>query len=262
MKQLADMFTPNQVLSRNAVRWMIGTQLAIFFLIWILSPTVFLPKPGEILTSFRDLWMEQGLGGELITSFALNLEAIAVATIISLLLAYATVLPFFRPIVELLGKLRFLSLAGLSFFFTLMTATGHQLRLSLLVFSISVFFITGMADVISSVPKESFDLARTLNMNEWRTTLEVVVLGQSDKAFDMLRQNAAMGWMMLTMVEGLSRGGGGIGPLLLDSSKHFHLAAVFAIQITILLLGLFQDYAIGWLRQLFRPDADLTLERR
>jgi len=41
----------------------------------------------------------------------------------------------------------------------------------------------------------------------------VIVLGRADAAFDAMRQNAAMGWMMLTMVEGISRSEGGIGGL-------------------------------------------------
>ena len=48
-----------------------------------------------------------------------------------------------------------------------------------------------------------------------------------------MRQNAAMGWMMLTMVEGISRSEGGVGAMLLNQNKHFHLSAVFAIQLTI-----------------------------
>ncbi len=79
-------------------------------------------------------------------------------------------------------------------------------------------------------------------MGEWRVVYEVVVIGQADKAFEVLRQNAAMGWMMLTMVEGISRSEGGVGAMLLNQNKHFHLSAVFAIQLTILLLGLAQDY--------------------
>jgi NitT/TauT family transport system permease protein len=37
---------------------------------------------------------------------------------------------------------------------------------------------------------------------------------------------------------------------------------VFAIQLTILAVGLLQDYAIGGLRRVLCPYADLTLERR
>ncbi|MGA3370389.1 MAG: nitrate ABC transporter permease [Terracidiphilus sp.] len=242
------------------MRILIIFQVAIVILLWIFSPFVLLPKPGEVINAFEDLW-EQGLGAELITSFYLNLQAIAVSTVVTLLLAYATVMPFFRPIVALLSKLRFLSLVGLTFFFTLMARSGHELKLSLLVFSVSVFFVTGMADVINGIPKEMFDLARTLRMGEWRVVWEVIVLGQIDKVFDVLRQNAAMGWMMLTMVEGIVRSEGGVGTILLDQNHHFRLAAVFAIQLTILLLGLLQDYGIGLAKNMMCPYAALTLER-
>jgi len=261
MNHAIAVFSPNAVLNKNAVRILVAVQVAIVLLLWVFSPFVLLPKPSEVLNAFGDLW-EQGLGAELITSFYLNIQAIAVSTVVSLLLAYATVMPFFRPIVALLSKLRFLSLVGLTFFFTLMARSGHELKLSLLVFSVSVFFVTGMADVINGVPKEMFDLARTLRMGEWRVVWEVIVLGQIDKVFDVLRQNAAMGWMMLTMVEGIVRSEGGVGTVLLDQNHHFRLAAVFAIQLTILLLGLFQDYSIGLTKNLLCPYAALTLERK
>jgi len=261
MNQAVAVFSPNAVLDKNAVRALVVAQIIVLLVMWIFSPFVLLPKPAEVLNSLGELW-EQGLGAELITSFYLNIQAIACATIVSLLLAYATSMPFFRPIVALLSKLRFLSLVGLTFFFTLMAKSGHELKLSLLVFSVSVFFITGMADVINGIPKDMFDLARTLRMGEWRVVWEVIVLGQIDKAFDVLRQNAAIGWMMLTMVEGIVRSEGGVGTILLDQNHHFRLAAVFAIQLTILALGLLQDYGIGLTKNLLCPYAALTLERK
>ena len=260
MNEAIAVLAPNRVISKTTVRWMVGLQLLMLLSIWLFSPTVFLPKPKEVFQALSEMWFA-GLGGELITSFYLNLQAIAISTILSLLLAYLTVIPFFRPIVALLSKLRFLSMVGLTFFFTLMASTGHELKLFLLVFSVSVFFVTGMAEVVASIPKERFDLARTLRMGEWRVVYEVIIVGQADKAFEVLRQNAAMGWMMLTMVEGISRSEGGVGAMLLNQNKHFHLSAVFAIQLTILLLGLGQDYAIGLLRRMFCPYASLTLER-
>lgn len=260
--KLLEVFQPNKVFSRNALRILVLIQVGIFLTVWAFAHTVFLPKPAEILNAFLYLWNTQGLAGELITSLVLNFQAIAIASVVSLLLAYAIVIPFFRPIVALLSKLRFLSLAGLTFFFTLMANSGHELKLYLLVFSVSTFYITAMASVVMAVPKELFDLARTLRMNEWRTVWEAVVLGQADKAFDVLRQNAAMAWAFLTLVEGVSRSEGGIGAMLLNQNKYFRLDAVFAIQITILLLGLGQDYAIGLARSVLCPYADLKLERK
>jgi NitT/TauT family transport system permease protein len=255
-------YTPNKSTKMSTVKMIVAVQVAIFFVIWAFSPFVLVPSIGDTWTAFCEQW-NQGLPGELLVSFTANLEAIGFACLISLGLAYLTVLAGFRPIVTFLSKLRFLSMIGLSFFFTVATKSAHQLKLSLLVFSISVFFVTGMADVIESIPKEQYDLARTLRMGPWRTVWEVVVLGQIDKAFDVLRQNAAIGWMMLTMIESMVRSEGGVGAMLTTANKHFYLNAVFAIQITILLLGLFQDYMIGLAKnKLFCPYATLGSERK
>lgn len=261
MNEILAAFTPNKAVSKSTIKLILGVEVTVFFLLWLFSPFALLPTVKEVWAAFTEQWF-QGLPGELLTSFYANLQAIGISCIISLGLAYLTVLEGFRPIVAFLSKLRFLSMMGLSFFFTVATANAHQLKLSLLTFSISVFFITGMADVIESIPKEQYDLARTLRMGPWRTVWEVVVLGQIDKAFDVLRQNAAIGWMMLTMIESMVRSEGGIGAMLSTANKHFYLSAVFAIQITILLLGLFQDYMIGAAKGLFCPYSALGSERK
>ena len=230
--------------------------------VWIFSPFKVLPQPGEVFSALQNLWMTRGLGQELATSFGLNLQALAWATAISMLLSYLTVIPVFRPLVAAISKGRFLSLAGFTFIFTLIWSGGSALKTSLLVFSITVFYITSMASVIAAIPKAEFDHARTLRMSEWRVVWEVVILGTAEKAFEVLRQNAAIGWMMLTMVEGIVRSEGGVGAMLLAVNKHFILAEVFAIQIVILLVGMFQDYFIGIVRRIVCPYADLTLERK
>jgi NitT/TauT family transport system permease protein len=261
MSEVISLFTPNKVISKSTLTILISVQAISFLLLWMFSPFVFLPTQGETLHALGELWGE-GLGSELIVSFTLNLEAIGLASLLSLILAYLTVIPFFQPMVVFVSKLRFLSLVGLTFFFTLAANNGHELKLYLLIFSISVFYVTSMADVLNSIPKVQFDLARTLRMGPWRIVWEVIILGQMDKVFDVTRQNAAMGWMMLTMVEGMSRSDGGVGAMLLNQNKHFHLAAVLAIQGTILLFGLGQDYAIGIMKNIFCPYALISLEKK
>jgi len=262
MSELLGAFSPNRVVSKTTIRIIVAFEVAVLLLVWATSSYVFLPKPMDVLRAFTDLWSHEGLGQELIISFMLNIQAIAWATLISLGLAYLTVVPSFRPIVLELSKGRCLSLGRLTFFFTLLFTSGHQLKVGLLVFGVTVFFVTSMIDVVAQVPKEKFDLARTLRMGEWRVVWEVIVLGRADAAFDALSQNAAMGWMMLTMVEGISRSEGGIGALLLNQNKHFHLEAVFAIQLSILVIGLFQDYMLGVAKKFICPYADLQLEQR
>ncbi len=255
-------FTPNHTLSFGAMKIIVAFQILAFLLIWLNSPFKVLPRPDEVWHSLGVLWSEQGLGQELITSFTINVKAIGLTMLISLVLSYLTVMPFFRPLTSAISKGRFLSLVGFSFLFVLLVGGGQPLKLMLLVFGMTVFFVTSMAAVIQEIPKDRFDHARTLRMSEWRVVWEVVVLGTADRAFEVMRQNAAIGWMMLTMVEGISRSEGGIGAMLLNQQKHFQISAVFAIQLVILLVGLFQDYLIGVLRKLCCPYADLTLERK
>jgi NitT/TauT family transport system permease protein len=259
---LMEAFLPNRAINPSTLRLIVLVQVAIAGLIWLNSPFKVLPRPDEVFAALRDLWLREGLGPELGTSFKVNLQALGLSALLSLALSYLTVLPVFRPLVGAMTKGRFLSLVGFTFVFTLMVGGGGPLKLSLLVFGMTVFFLTSMASVIADIPRGEFDHARTLRMGEWRVVWEVVVLGTIDKAFEVMRQNAAIGWMMLTMVEGISRSEGGIGAMLLNQSKHFRLAEVFAIQLVILLVGLIQDYGIGVLRKFICPYADLTLERR
>jgi NitT/TauT family transport system permease protein len=180
-------------------------------------------------------------------------HATLLTVVISLLLAYATVIAFFRPVVQAYSKLRFLGLTGLVFPFTLATGGGYPLKVALLTFGMSTFYVTSMAQVVAEIPRAEFDYMRVLGASELRILWEVVVLGTADKALDQLRQNVAMGWAMITMVEGISRAEGGIGAMILNENKHFLLAEVYAILLVILLLGLAIDYAMAVLTALVCP---------
>jgi NitT/TauT family transport system permease protein len=259
---VADIFLPNRVVSSStlliiSVLWIVG-----FLAVWTINPIKAIPKPGEVLKEFSELWSTMGLGQELLKSLDLNIRALIISGIICLGLSYLTVIPFFRPIIIAASKGRFLSLVGFSFVFTLLIGGGEKLKLTLLVIGMSVFLLTSMAAVVAAIPKADFDHARTLRMSEWKVVWEVVIRGTFDQAFEVMRQNAAIGWMMLTMVEGIVRSAGGVGAMLLNEQKYMKMEAVFAIQIIILVIGLGQDYFIGMIRRLLCPYASLTLERK
>lgn len=253
-------FTPNQAWRTKAMAVAVLGWLLVTLAFWLTrSPIV--PRPVEMFKAFPHL-MSKGILGHLSVSLVLNMEALALTTLLSLGLSYLTVLPWMRPVVAAASKLRFLGLTGLVIFFTLATSDGHSLKLAILVFSMTVYFVTSMADVVASIPKEKFDYARTLRMGEWRVVWEVVVRGTRDQAFDVMRQNAAIGWMMLTMVEAVVRGEGGIGTLLLNEDKHMKLDSIFAIQLVILAVGLGFDAFIALMKRLACPYAALKLERK
>ena len=91
----------------------------------------------------------------------------------------------------------------------------------MLEFAISVFFITGMLSIIASksVPGTDYgslryDHARSMGWNPWRVWFEITVLGTLSDMLDLIRQNFAIGWTMLTMVETIIMSEGGVGKMM------------------------------------------------
>ena len=109
---------------------------------------------------------------------------------------------------------------------------------------------------------QQFDHMRVMGASETRILWEVVILGTLDKALDILRQNLAMGWALITMVEGISRAEGGLGAMILNQNKHFALAEVFAILFAILFVGLLLDYAMAVLTAVICPHSALDRVKR
>ena len=251
------MITPN-VPSSLRTRASISLAWLGAFLLWLqTSPPPIFPRPLDLLSAENTLLQDGSLLPALASSLLLDLEAVALSTVLSLLVAYATVLAVARPLPVTISKLRYLGFVGLTFAFG-QVWSGHSLKLSLLVFGMSTFSVTGMLGVIAEIPKENYDHARTLRMGPWRTTYEVVVLGTADRMLEVVRQNGAMGWIMLTMVEGLVRSEGGLGVLLVNENHQMRLDTVYALQGTIFLVAIAMDFVIAKLGSVLFPYASLN----
>jgi NitT/TauT family transport system permease protein len=255
-----DAFVPNGHVTARVRGALVVVTLAVLVGAWCAGPA-FLPTPLDVVRAFGRLWGD-GLALHLYVSLTTNLQSIALSCLLTLPLAYLSTLPALRPLALIVSKLRFLGLTGFVMLFTVVFGGGHALKVALIVFGMSVFLLTSIYDIVESIPREAFDEARTLRMGRWRMVLEVVVLGHFDEVLNAIRQNAAVSWMMLTMVEGLVRFEGGLGALMLAQDRHIALDGVFAIQGLVLVIGLLQDVGFVWLRKMLCPFADLTLERR
>jgi NitT/TauT family transport system permease protein len=228
--------------------------------VWALSPVRTLPSPREVWGALADLWWRGGLGPELFTTLRLVADALVLSVAISVALAFASLHPFARPLAGFVSKLRFLGLTGLVFPFTLATGGGFALKVALLVFGMTTFLVTALARIVSEVPSAQIDYARSLGATPGRVVWEVFVRGTLDRTLDAIRQNVAMGWSMITMVEGIARSDGGVGAMILAENKHFRLAEVYAVLLVILAVGLLIDAGMAALIRALCPH--VRLERR
>ena len=152
-------------------------------------------------------------------------------------------------------------MTGLIFLFTLLTSNGSNLKLSLLIFGIVPFFVTSLLSIIDSINEQEYELCKTLRMNNWQTLLEVVIIGRLDQVIEVMRQNFAIAWMMITMVEGLNMSEGGLGTMLIKSNKYIDLGTVFAVLIIIFVMGVCFDFLLAKIRVWFFPYAKLQMRR-
>jgi NitT/TauT family transport system permease protein len=100
-----------------------------------------------------------------------------------------------------------------------------------------------------------------MGMTEWQAMYEVDIRGRVAEIFEALRQNQAMGWMMLTAVEGIAKSEGGVGTLLLQSQRTWNLDEVYAIQLTLWITGMLIDFLFVWTRKQLFKWADLRVAR-
>lgn len=232
---------------------LLGGQILLFFILWIASSGGIVPSPLEVAHAWGGMVQGQGLLVELITSIKVSLLSLALAGLLSTIIVFLATAPLFWPMAKFISALRFLGFVGLTFIFTLAFNDGFWLKIALLTFGITVFMTTNLLAEAKALPQSAIDHCRTMNMQGWRISWELLIRGKLDVILDLIRQNAAIAWTLLTMVEGLVRSGGGIGALLLNQNRHLHLSGILAIQLTILFYGLLQDGFLAYLRQVACP---------
>lgn len=250
MKKLFQPFAP---LTRPSLLILIAGQMLAALLFWHWHSDGLIPKPLPVAGALADLLTSRTLADNMLISLGLTVKAMLYSLLITLAFAYASVIPFFRTLALFVVKCRYLTLTGLIFIFTLLTRDGNQLKISLLVFGIVPFFVTSFLSVILGTDAQEYELCRTLGYNNWQTLYEVVIVGKADRVFEILRQNFAISWLMITLVEGLNMSEGGIGTLLIKYNKYNDLTHVMALQLVLFGIGILFDGLLGALRHWLFP---------
>lgn len=246
-------FQPFEKIGSTSFCILVCGQIILTVILWHFSSNGLIPGPGKVAEAFVKLIGSKILLDNILVSLGLTLKAMLYSIIITLAFTYLSVIPFFRSITLFLVKCRYLTLTGLIFIFTLLTTDGSQLKLSLLVFGIVPFFVTSFLSVIVHINRQEYELCQTLGYSKWQSLYEVIIIGKADQVLEILRQNFAIAWLMITLVEGLSMSEGGIGTLLIKYNKYNDLTNVLALQLVIFMIGLGFDYLLGSLRKWLFP---------
>lgn len=247
------LFKPIEEINKTGKTTIMTAWLVLLICFWVacsFGDTHLFPTPAQVLTGFSDLWKE-GLVVHIGSSLALCAQAVLYSIIIALTFAYATAIPFFKPVGTFISKLRFLPLTGIAFYISILVNDARNIQIWVLVVFMTTFLTTSLMNMIKDIPEEEFFHARTLGCNRWETLWEVVIKGRIDYVFELVRQNLAIVWMMLVTIESILIAAGGLGTLIKNSDRVGSNGKVIALQIIIVIIGVTLDYSLTKLRKLF-----------
>jgi ABC-type nitrate/sulfonate/bicarbonate transport system permease component len=242
------LFTPFSFVDKRTLTIVGIFQLSLLILAWLFlvpEKTLF-PKFGEVVAGWRQLW-NNGFFYEIMASLKLCLIATVISVIFSSIIAYSTTIPFFRPIGKFFTKLRYNPIQGFTLFLTQISGGGRNLQITLLVIFMSFYFIDSLMVMINSIPEEDIIRRKAQKMSNWKVLWKVVVLDRLDFLFEIVRQNLSITFMMLVSVEAMNKAAGGMGAILNDTNRALNFPKIFAIQITIFLIGILIDTGLRFI---------------
>jgi ABC-type nitrate/sulfonate/bicarbonate transport system permease component len=236
---LKKIFTPFSVVDKKVITVIGFFQFLLLILAWafLVPEKTLFPKLSEVLTGWKTLW-DNGFFYEILASLQLCLIATLISVVISSIIAYATTIPFFKPIGIFFTKLRYNPIQGFTLFLTTLSGGGRSLQILLLVIFMSFYFIDSLMVMINSIPEEDIIRRKTQKMSNWQVLWKVVILDRLDYLFEIVRQNLSITFMMLVSVEAMNKAAGGMGAILNDTNRALNFPKIFAIQITILVIGI------------------------
>jgi ABC-type nitrate/sulfonate/bicarbonate transport system permease component len=245
-------FTPFEDINGSSKTTILAVWLIMLVSFWCISASIgtthMFPTPTQVLSGFGKLWTD-GLMVHLFSSLVLCAQAVFFSVIISMGLAYLTTIPLFKGWGNFISKLRFLPLAGITFYITILISNARTIQVWVLVLFMTTFLVTSLIQMIKDIPQEEFDHAKTLGCTRWEMLFEVVIKGRIDYVFELVRQNIAIVWMMLVSIESILIAAGGLGVLIKNGDKAGDNGKTVAVQIIIILVGVGLDIALTKIRK-------------
>lgn len=235
--------------------------LLLAVLVWLLNPIRALPTPGEVIRALGNMWNApggQGLVYNVYVTLKLNVVGLTYSSLVSLLISYLSVIPLFRPFNKMVQWLRYIPIVGFNLVFLSLFAIGWPMKVAMLTAGMTFFLVTSMTGVIAAIPRLKYELARVLGYNDWQLFYSVTVRPTLPQMIDMVAQNAAIGWVMVTAIETYNRTEGGIGSQIYAYSSTNNLPEVYSYLLIIGVIAVLEDGLFSLLKRTLFPYSTIA----
>ncbi|MCD9185962.1 MAG: ABC transporter permease subunit [Pyrinomonadaceae bacterium] len=237
--------------------------IVILFLFWMFTPIQGIPYPSEVLAAFQRMFASEAndtsnLVYNTWTTLKLNIVGLFFASVVSLLIAYFSVLPILQPLNQILQWFRYLPIVAFNLVFLSIFTIGWSMKVAMLSTGMAFFLITSMTAEIAQIPKLKYELARVLNYGDFKVFWTVVLRPTLPAMIDIVAQSAAMGWVMIVAIETFNRTEGGIGAAIYSYSSTNQKAEVYVYLIIIGIIAILEDQFFYWLKRILFPYTTIS----
>ncbi len=218
-------------------------------------PKSVLPSPVSILFAFKELHFENAFVRNMGYTYKLNLlgtiEAIIVGVPVGFILG---LFPVCRSMTKrYIDLLRFLPLTALIGMFMCWFGIESNMKVQFLAFSIFVYILPQVITRIDEIDEVYIQTVKTLGASKWQTIKTVFFPLAMGKVFEDIRILSALSWTYIIVAETVNSGQGGIGALAQTFAGKARNDKVFAILITITIIGFIQDAVLIWMGKKLFP---------
>ena len=236
------LFTPFEEIDKKVLNTVAFFQICLILYAWYawVPDKTFFPNLGSVLYAWVDMW-QKGLAYHIFQTLKLCGTATLIGIIFSCIVAYSSKLPFFKFLCNLATKFRYNPIQGFTLFITIQTGGGRPLQITILVIFMSFYFITALMSIINDIPPADYDRRKAQGMGRWKILWKVVILDRLDYLLEVIRQNLSITFMMIVSVEAMNKECGGLGAMLVDTNRGLNFPNIFALQLTILVIGILLD---------------------
>ncbi len=258
-RTLGDLFTPKEAIPPGLYLVLSLSSFAILLVIWAILTyggfidPLFLPSPGRVYQSGRDLFLELSFTVDILNSTYRVMVGFIVAAIIGVPLGllmgtFQVAEALTEPIV---GFIRYMPASAFIPLFILWLGIGDVEKIAIIFVGSFFQLVLMVAVVAKNVHTDMLETAYTLGAKRFQVIRKVLLPASLPGILDTLRIIVGWAWTYIIVAE-LVASASGIGYMIISAQRMLRTGSIIFGILTIGMMGLITDYFFKWLyRKLF-----------
>jgi NitT/TauT family transport system permease protein len=218
-----------------------------------ISPTI-LPSPGEVATSFPELWGRRQLAASILYSLGRVAAGFFIGAAVAIPLgigmgAFARIRALFLPIAVIGGYTPIAALVPLTM---MLSGIGESQKVMFLAIATFIYLLPLVFKAVASVDEVYLETAATLGTGTWKQVTRVLIPVALSEIYNAMRLAFAVGWTYIILAE-MVDADRGLGNLIIVSQRRGPREHIFLVILVIALVGFLVDWLLARLGRWLFP---------